>query len=223
MRRRQRAFSVVEVLTVLVIVGLILAAIAITAPLFLNAQNEVQAQTDNINSAALALYRVQRDVRQSDVNGVFNCTTAPVVLCSQTGGNAVTTQALAIITADNGTGEFQPITTGAAAGQPDWQGFWYYWLVPDPNGQSNDLLREYENTGPINLTTASLPSVELLAQTWLTTALGGSPETVATNVESLSAAADTGDSIVQLQLVGGGTSSGNVTSLSLSGSSYVRN
>ena len=82
MRRQRRGFTIAEVLTVFVIVGLMLSAIAFAMPLFMRAPSEAQSQVDGVESAALALYRVQRDVRQSDVNGIFECSLPPSPTCS---------------------------------------------------------------------------------------------------------------------------------------------
>jgi prepilin-type N-terminal cleavage/methylation domain-containing protein len=224
MKRRGRGFTIAEVLTVLVIVGLILSAVAMTTPMILRGQSQVQAQVDNIESSALALYRVQRDLRQSDTGGIFDCTATPVVVCSQPNTSPVATPALVIATADNGTGEFQP--DAATAGSPKWQGFYVYWLTPNADGTSNDLKRAYfpwPGPGQMVLSVANHPTVQAAAVTALSTLLGsGNPETVAQDVIDIKASIDTTNSIVSLRLDSGNTS-GTVSSMTLWGDSYVRN
>lgn len=214
--RALRGFTVSEVLTVVVIVGLMLSTVALLVPLLLRAPSEVQSQVDNVDSAALALYKVQRDVRQSDTKGIFDCTTLPVVACTQPQGQATTTPALVVLTA-NGNGQFlsNPIT-----GNPQWQGFIVYWLVPNSDGTSNSLERAFYPAN-IDLSYSNLTlQAAVAALTFSLTAPGA--VTVSQDVRSLSAAIDPASSIVMLRLDGGDLK-GNVSSLSLTSNSYVRN
>jgi prepilin-type N-terminal cleavage/methylation domain-containing protein len=217
--RGRRGFTIAEVMTVLVIVGLILAVIAMITPMIFRSQSQVQAQTDSIQSTALALYKVQRDVRQSNIGGVLACTTVPVVVCTQpSASNAQQTQAIAIVTADNGSGQFVPNN----AGSPKWHGFVLYWLTPNADGTSNDLKRAYYGwPGNLNLTT--LPTVEADAVVAVTNVLGSQNSvSVAQDVRTLRMSVDTSNNIVLLGLDGGNTT-GNVSSLDLTSNSYVRN
>jgi prepilin-type N-terminal cleavage/methylation domain-containing protein len=220
--KSRRAFTIAEVLTVLVIVGLILAAVAMSTPMILRGQSEVQLQVDNIQSAALALYRVQRDVRQSDTKGILSCSTAPVVLCAQPlTASPAPVQALAIVTADSGTGQFQPNTS---TGSPKWEGFYFYWLAPNAEGTSNDLKRAYASVPlPFDVENDQLSTILTVAQTALAAAVApGKVETVAQNIVSVQASVDPSTSIVSLRLDSGNTS-GNLSSMTLWGDSYVRN
>ena len=223
--RSRRGFTIAEVMTVLVILGLILAVIAMITPIIFRSQSQVQAQTDSIQSSALALYKVQRDVRQSNIGGVLACTTVPVAVCTQptSAPSAQQTQAIAIVTADNGTGQFVPNN----AGLPKWHGFVLYWLAPNADGTSNDLKRAYyawPTSNPLNIATMPLPTVEADAVLALTTVLAApqSATSVAQDVRTLRMSVDTQNNIVLLGLDGGNTS-GNVSSLNLTSNSYVRN
>lgn len=218
----RRGFTIAEVMTVLVIVGLILAVIAMITPIIFRGQSQVQAQTDSIQSTALALYKVQRDVRQSNIGGVLACTTVPIVVCTQptSAPGAQQTQAIAIVTADNGTGQFVPNN----AGLPKWHGFVLYWLTPNADGTSNDLKRAYYGW-PVGLPVATMPlaTVEADAVLALTNVLGAQNSTsVAQDVRTLRMSVDTQNNIVLLGLDGGNTA-GSVSSLNLTSNSYVRN
>jgi prepilin-type N-terminal cleavage/methylation domain-containing protein len=218
MARRQRGFSVAEVLTVIVIVGLMMSVIAFSMPLFLRSSDEAQSQVDNVNTAALALYKMQHDVRPSNVYGVFTCNTAPIVSCNVTAPGPTplpTAQAVVMLTADQG-GLFQIDSNG----NPKWQGFFVYWLTPNADGSSNELRRSFVPLAlpiiPLNLrTTDAVAAVTaVLGLTGYTT--------IAQDVRTMSAAIDTTNSVVYLQ-VDGGDNKGNLSSLQLSGNSYVRN
>ena len=215
--RRQRGFTIAEVLTVLVIVGLMLGAIAFSIPLFLHGPSEAQSQVDNVNTAALALYKMQHDARPSNINGVFSCTTSPTIACSTptpgpVGSPLPAAQAVVILTAD-GTGQFKFDTNG----NPIWTGFIVYWLTPNADGSSNELRRAYY---PIPET---LPVPLADPVTALTTVIGAPGyETVAQDVVSMSAAIDFSMKTVDLQ-IDGGDKTGNKSSLSLAGNSYARN
>jgi len=212
--RFQRGFSLAELLTVLVIIGLLMSVVAISTPLFLRGPREAQSQVDNVESAALALYKMQHDARPSTIKGVYSCTTLPVPTCSQPMPSSPLpmTQALVILTA-NGNGQFSLKNNGA----PNWQGFIVYWLTPNADGSSNELRRAFVNPGISDPPT--LP--EILAA--LNAALGLSNyTTVAQDVQDMRFAVDTTTNSVDLQL-DGGDKNGNKSSLRLSGNSYVRN
>ena len=216
MNGSQRGFSLAEMLTVLVVVGLAMSVMAFSIPLFLNGPVEAQSQVDNVEAAALALYKMQHDARPSDIQGIFACTTLPVPVCSTPapGPSPSLATAVVLITA-NGNGQFS-----MSGGSPNWQGYIVYYLTPNADGSSNELRRAFvPNIGP----PLKLPILAPAAVAALVTALGLSNYTTeAQDVTSLSAAVDTPNSIVELQLVGGDTS-GNKSSLHLAGNSYVRN
>ena len=209
--RSQRGFTLAEILTVLVIMGLMLCVVAFCVPLFLNGPQEAQSQVDNVESAALALYKMQHDTRPSTIKGVFGCATLPIPTCSQPtpGPNMPPTQAVVIQTA-NGTGQFM-----LQNGNPNWQGFIVYWLTPNADGTSNELRRAFvPMIGPYDVTGAAAAVVAALGLTSYTT--------VAQDVVDMRFAVDMSTNTVDLQL-DGGDKTGNKSSLQLAGNSYVRN
>jgi hypothetical protein len=181
----------------------------------------MQAQVDEVDTAALALYKVQRDARQGDVNGVFNCTTAPVVACAQqTGSLPITTQAIAIA-GDDGTGQFV-YAKGQYSGQTKWQGYVVYWLAPSATGVGLDLMRMFEpitigfkNNLPVFLATDATASVTAAT-------IMPAPSVAAQDVRQLFSSVTPANGIVLLQMVAG-VNRGDQTSITLQGNTYARN
>lgn len=133
--RSLRGTTIVELMTVVVILGLLMTMlIAVIAPM-LRSQSRSQAKLDTVQTAAAALYRIQRDLRQTYFKSAWACTTSGSVSCSQPTTFGTTT-AIAFPTAYlNGTGQFQLVAIGPNAGQPDWQGVMVYWI--DASGDLN--------------------------------------------------------------------------------------
>jgi type II secretory pathway pseudopilin PulG len=216
--RFARAFTIAELLTVLVLFGLLLTTVAAVIPAVLRSPAQMQAQVDEVNAAALALYKVQRDARQSDINGVFNCTTAPTVSCTQvTGSIPAVTQAIAIA-GDNGTTQFVD-----QYGQTKWKGYVVYWLAPSTSGVGLDLMRAFvgiqfqynPNHSPQFLATD--------ATTCVTAAVSApSPSVAAQDVRQLASSVTLADGIVALQMAAG-VNRGDKTSVTLQGNTYARN
>jgi len=77
----QRAFTLAEVLSVLFILGLVLSFVALIVGPLLRSQSETQAKVDTIQAAAMALYRVERDLRNTTITYVYACTTGPTPSC----------------------------------------------------------------------------------------------------------------------------------------------
>lgn len=219
MRRKgaERGFTLAEMITVLLIIALIMSAIALVVPMLLREPTEAQAQVDDVQSTALALYRMQHDARPSTIMGISACGTTPVVSCSTPAPPPApqplpTTQAIVLVTA-NGTGQFK----WDSSGNPKWQGYVVYWLTPNAGGTGNELRRAFYPMA-VNQTNFVADAVTALSAVLPS----GNYTTVAQDVRSMSAAFDQTDHIVELQL-DGGQSTGNQTSLRLSGNSYVRN
>jgi prepilin-type N-terminal cleavage/methylation domain-containing protein len=213
-KRSQRGFTLAEILTVVVIMGLMLSVVAFSAPLFLNGPQEAQSQVDNVESAALALYKMQHDTRPSNIHNVWACSTVLPVCTQPTPGPAMpTAQAVAILTA-NATGQF--VLNGN--GTPNWQGYDVYWIVPNADGTSNELRRAFVGVAfGIN---APQPGDAVTA---VATALGLTTyTTVAQDVWDMKFAIDPTTNTVDLQL-DSGDNKGNMSSLRLAGNSYVRN
>jgi type II secretory pathway pseudopilin PulG len=216
--RRARGYTIAELLTVTVLFGLLLTTVAAVMPAVLKSPSQMQAQVDEVNSAALALYKVQRDARQSDVNGVFNCTTAPVVACAQQlGSKAIKTQAIAIA-GDDGQTQFVN-----QVGQTKWQGYVVYWLAPSATGVGVDLMRSFQtiqnfpifnNVPQFRATDADIAVTAAL--------LLSSPSVAAPDVRQLLSSVTPANGIVALQMVAG-VNRGDQTSITLQGNTYARN
>jgi hypothetical protein len=120
-------------------------AVTIIAPL-LNAPNVQQAKIDTVQTGAIALYRLQRDVRQGQDNGVYVCTYPAPSTCSTPSAapTLANVQVIAILTARaNGSGFAQWSNTGS----PSWTGFQVYWLASDGNGTYNLTYAFSQSTG----------------------------------------------------------------------------
>ncbi|HEY5094750.1 MAG TPA: hypothetical protein VII69_06535 [Candidatus Eremiobacteraceae bacterium] len=215
--RLARGFTIAEMLTVTVLFGLLLTTIAAVIPAVLRSPTQMQAQVDEVDAGALALYKVQRDARQGDVNGVFNCSTAPVVICvQQTGSTPMNTQAL-VIAGDNGTTQFVN-----NVGQPKWQGYVVYWLAPSAAGVGMDLMRTFEL---INIPIiGGVPQFSASdAATCVNTAIAqASPSVAAPDVRQLLSSVTPANGIIALQMVAG-VNRGDVTGINLQGNTYARN
>jgi type II secretory pathway pseudopilin PulG len=218
--RFARGFTIAELLTVTVLFGLLLTTIAAVIPAVLRSPTQMQAQVDEVDAGALALYKVQRDARQSDINGVFNCSTAPVVACTQqTGSTPVNTQAIAIA-GDDGTTQFVNVVNNI--GQTKWKGYVIYWLAPSAAGVGMDLMRAFEPIaiGFQNGKPSFYPSD---ATSCVTTAVAAtSPSVAAPDVRQLLASVTLANGIVALQMVAG-VNRGDITGITLQGNTYARN
>jgi hypothetical protein len=222
--RLARGFTIAELLTVTVLFGLLLTTIAAVIPAVLRSPMQMQAQVDEVDAGALALYKVQRDARQGDVNGVFNCSTAPVVVCTQqTNPKPQNTQAIAIA-GDDGTTQFVKAGQGQNSGQTKWQGYVVYWLAPSAAGVGMDLMRAYEQisggigfiNGLPNFTTSDATASVTLA------ILLSSPTVAAPDVRQLMASVTPANGMVALQMIAG-VNRGDITGITLQGNTYARN
>jgi type II secretory pathway pseudopilin PulG len=216
--RYARAFTIADMLTVTVLFGLLLTAVAAVIPAVLRSPSQMQAQVDEVDAAALALYKVQRDARQSDINGVFNCSTAPIVACAQqTGLLPVNTQAVAIA-GDGGSTQFVD-----KIGQPKWQGYVVYWLAPSAAGVGTDLMRAFFKINPFPVLNGSPNFSAGDAVNSVTWAVAQpSPSVAAPDVLQLLASVTPSDGIVALQLIAG-VNRGDITGITLNGNTYARN
>jgi hypothetical protein len=208
------------VLTVTVIIGMLLSAMVVIVPLLVKAPLQMQSQVDNVNTAAIALYKMRRDFAEGDTNGVMGCTTAPVV-CSTEPAKPVGVQALVVATAEDATGAFKidPL------GNPQWQGFHVYWLVPDASGVSYDLMRAWEPasiwTSGLTVPTGVSPAV---AATAVTAAMAISPPPVLTNyISSMSLGTSGASSTINFELVAGTSSGADQTQTNFQSDTYARN
>lgn len=149
---RRRGYSLVELLSIVVVLGLVLTLIAAIIGPLLRSQNQTQAKVDTVQAAAMALYRVERDLRNTELTSIYACTTTGTPTCTQP--TALTaTSAIVVATAyQQGTGAFQ---FDASDGKPDWQGATVYWI-----DSSGNLKVAFDGTvgtpgSPVNSTQAA--------------------------------------------------------------------
>lgn len=121
MRRRRRGLTLAETIIAMTIFFLMLAAIGAIAGPILSGPSAGSAKSDTVASAAYGLDEIERDIRQSDVSGVFACTVAVTVTCSQP-TSLTTTGYIAVLSAYDSAGVFQANSNGSAS----WQGFVVY-------------------------------------------------------------------------------------------------
>ncbi|MDQ6781336.1 MAG: hypothetical protein M3Z37_09335, partial [Candidatus Eremiobacteraeota bacterium] len=193
-KNSQRGFSIAELLTVSVICGMLMTAMVLMAPVVLKAPRQVQSQVDDVNTAAIALYKIRRDLGQSDTTGVLGCTTSPVACASYTSPQNV--GGLVVATADDGTGQFHVADQFSLhPGYPDWRGVWVYWLAPNADGSAFDIMRAYiaEGKGVIPQGPNGVPQLSTAtAQTALTAAMLITPTPVLANyIKTISVGVDT--------------------------------
>lgn len=143
-----------------------------------------RVRTSLVQAMDSSLYRIQRDIRQSDPNGIFVCSgSTPPTSCTLASSlTTVThTQYIAILTArDGGIGEMH----WDSSGRPAWTGFQIYWL--DANASNATQLLRY-SFAPATIQ-AGIDPVILNAD--VVTAVGSamsSPgaETVAQNIDDM--------------------------------------
>ncbi len=221
MMTRQRGTSIPEVLTVTVIIGMLLSAMVVIVPLLVKAPVQMQSQVDNVNTAAIALYKIRRDFAEGDTTGVMGCSTAPVVSCSTVGMAPASVQALVVATAEDASGAFNIDLLG----NPHWQGFHVYWLVPNSSGTSYDLMRAWE---PASIWTSgsSVPTgvSSVVANTALTAAMAITPAPVLTNyISSISLGVNGTSSTINFELVAGTTGGVDQTQTNFQSDTYARN
>jgi prepilin-type N-terminal cleavage/methylation domain-containing protein len=135
----QRGMTVPEVLTATIVAAIVMTfAVSLFEPAVTIAGDE-QAQTSLVQSTDGALYRIQRDIRQSDPNGIFVCSGAPPPSSCTLASSLATptqTQYMAILTAHtDGDGAMN----WDESGRPAWTGFQIYWLDPDVADGGNTL------------------------------------------------------------------------------------
>jgi len=218
---RQRGFSIAEVLTVSVICAILMTAMVMIVPLLLHAPHQIQSQVDDVNTAAIALYKIRRDFSESDTTGVMGCTTAPIVSCSQY-TSPTTVTALTVASPDNGGGQF----VDPASGYPLWQGIIVYWLVPNSDGSAFDIMRAFiPEPGKIPYGPGGTPMVSaVLAQTAVTAALAISPPPVMANyIKQMQVGINSANNIVTFSITAGTTNGNSLSSTTFQSNTYARN
>jgi hypothetical protein len=187
----------------------------------LTAQTVEQTSTGEIQAVDAALYRLQRDVRQSDTNGIFVCTSVNnAITCTQASAfNSPTdAPALAILTAESGG---SGPTRWDSSGHPLWTGFKVYWLAAGADG-SDAMYIAFE---PASVSLSAEPSVlNADAAQAVSAALATSgPDRVADDILSLQSYADVTKDHVALRITALENPSDPSSQLSVQGDAYARN
>lgn len=173
-----RGYTIAEVLTVSVIMGMVSSfVLLIVAPIFA-ASNAQTAKVDTIQAAAKAFYRIERDLHESTATGVYVCTYPAPSTCTAPSTTSLTTaQVVAIVTLrENGDGQVMFDATGA----PSYRGYEVYWLVPDAAGTATlNYAFNDPSAGSIN------PGFTQTADAAVDNALAGSPTFLAESISGL--------------------------------------
>ena len=121
----QRGYSVAELLSVIFILALITSAVALIIGPLMRSQSQTQAKVDTVQAADMALYRIERDLRNTDSRFIYSCTTGASPVCATPAPTLAVTSAIVLPSAyQSGTGKFQL----KASGTPNWQGATVYWV-----------------------------------------------------------------------------------------------
>jgi hypothetical protein len=187
----------------------------------LSASNAEHVSLQEIQTMDSTLYRMQRDARQTDPNGVFVCAgTGGGLSCTQASGLTTPTDVscLAILTArPNGTGS----AAWDSSGRPAWVGFSVYWLSADQLG-TYTLMNGF---GSASIPAGSNPSilnsgVVAAVDQAMTSATAVA---VASGIERLQSMVDVATDRIALRLVGKNQKNGATAELSVEGDAYARN
>jgi hypothetical protein len=212
-----------ELLTAIVVLGLLLSfAVVLVAPV-LRAPTRLQSKVDTLQSVASGFYRLQRDVRTSDIGGDYACTTTGTITCTQSYGTLTSTPALAIVTALSSSNQFlyNTTTSSSSVGLPIWQGVMVYWVGSVSSGGSA-LNRAYVAfASPIQ--SPAEPTASQV-QTAVATAVGSSSTFEAVpNVSQLQVDFNSANHVIGLKVVSTGTHSGETNETSYESDTYARN
>jgi hypothetical protein len=185
----------------------------IVGPIFA-ASNSQAAKIDTIQAAAKAFYRMQRDLHQSDISGVYVCTYPAPSTCAPPSSGLANAVVVAIITPKlNGTGQ---VSWDSSQGQPQWQGFNIYWLAPSPDGVPALNYAFADPSGGANPTVAS-------ADAAVNIALGGAPQFLATSVTGLQLSQNVTTSAVGLKMFANATEGAANNATSFESDTVTRN
>jgi prepilin-type N-terminal cleavage/methylation domain-containing protein len=217
----QRGVSLPELMVVTGIAGIVGSVMVALCQPMLSASQAEHASSQEIQTMDSTLYRMQRDARQTDPNGVFVCTGAGATLaCSQASNLTTPTDVtcLAMLTA-------RPLGTGSASwdasGRPVWVGFSVYWLSADQLG-TYSLANGF---GSANVPVGSNPAVlnsDVIGA--VNQAVSSSDAvTIALGIERLQSMVDVSTDRIALRLVGKNKSGGATAELSVEGDAYARN
>ena len=198
-KRRPRAFTLAEMLTVSVLLALFLTTIAAILPPLIRGPGSAQAKVDTIQAAAQSLYQLQRDIRQAKATYVWICTDDATPSCSQPAVLSAV-QILVVPTAYDASGQFRVVSAGGVGdiGKPDWQGAVVYRLTVSTLQRSVVLGASY------------VPSTNGAAAAAATAAIvAPAPGAIARNIQSLGAAVTPSNHVVSLQLAASASEGGS--------------
>jgi type II secretory pathway pseudopilin PulG len=210
-----------EIMTVTIIAIIVMTIVASLFTSIAGAAGAEQMDSDLVQSANDALYRIQRDVRQSDPNGIFACSvTGGAVAC--TPGSDLTTptdvQYLAVLTArDGGDGMVQ----WDISGRPAWTGFTIYWLSPDGSG-ANDLASGF---APAQIAPGANPAIlnaDVINAVSDVTAVAN-PSIIAHSISGIQTMVDIATDRVAIRITSQSTDGSNTNSTSVQSDAYARN
>lgn len=218
---RRRGVSIPELLVVFGIASLVGTAVVALCHPMLSASQAERASLQEIQTMDSTLYRIQRDARQTDPNGVFVCTgSGGALTCSQASTLTTPTDVycFAMLTArTNGTGG----ATWDANGRPAWAGFSVYWLVADSSG-TYTLMNGF---GPANVPIGSNPAIlnsdviDAVNQSMAS----ADATTVALGIKQFQTMVDVSTDRMVIRLVGQTQYNGSTAELSVEGDAYARN
>jgi hypothetical protein len=190
-------------MVVVFVLGLLMSLMAaIIAPL-MRSQARSLAKLDTVQSAAAALYRMQRDMRQTYYLSAFACTTGSSATCSRPTTLSNATTAIAFPTAyQNGNGQFQT----QPSGYPAWSGFMVYWI-----DAAGDLNWAYDPspTGFVPNSHAQTAASAAAAVAAATTGAVSGTE-IAQNVQQLELAIPGATNVISFQMQAQSTENGSV-------------
>ncbi|HZV78174.1 MAG TPA: type II secretion system protein [Candidatus Binatus sp.] len=210
----RRGYTIAEVLTVTVIMGFISTFVALIVGPTFRAVNQQGAKIDTLTAAERAFYRIQRDIHQSNVNGVYVCTyPAPSTCAPPTAALANATVIVMITPKKNGTGQ---LAWDTAQGQPQWQGFNIYWLAPDKNGVSSLNYAFNDPTGGATETVGS-------ADAAVDNALAAQPQFLATSVTGIQISQNVTTSKIGLKMLATATEGTSTNTTSFESDTTARN
>lgn len=188
-----------ETLVAMVVLGMFLTlVVALIRPL-VTAPAQIQTKTSTVQTAAQVVYRLQRDLRNSDANGIFICTADVVTACSPPTATLADAARIAIATPLDANGQLQIDTPTNA---PSWTGVRVYCLTPNPSG-TNDIRFAF---APILSIAPGADGVKALAASAVANAVAQActstaAVTAATNVEAVQLRIDPATSAIGLRLV----------------------
>jgi prepilin-type N-terminal cleavage/methylation domain-containing protein len=221
-KRLSRGFTLAELLSVLVIMGIFTSFVVMIIAPVIRAPNNEQAKVDTLQAAAQGLYQMQRDIRMADITGVFACaSTGGVASCSQP--SSLTSTSIITLVSPLSSGQLNWTQSTPNPGVPAWQGVVVYWL--QPNGDSNDLQRAYVSSSTLgSLSAGPLGSTfAATAATAVQDAQAAGGVTVANDVNSLSASINKTTNIVGLEITAQSKEGAAANSTSYTSNIYTRN